>query len=96
MIRKLILHSSICLSHNRPNQFSVQIHAILRAELKIVVDDSTHTPCAPHGSIGAHNEDGGIEVVEVDCVDVVVVVEGQVAVGQDDVVVVGIVGITMY
>jgi hypothetical protein len=53
----MILHSAIFLSHNRPNQFSEQIHANLRAELGTVIGDSIHSPYLPHGLIGAHNED---------------------------------------
>ncbi len=67
----MILHSSICWSHNRPNQFSEQMHANLRAELGTVIDDSRHSPCSPHGLIGTHNEDGGAAGVELDCVVVV-------------------------
>ncbi len=63
----MILHSSIWWSHNRPNQFSEQMHANLRAELGTVIDDSRHSPCSPHGLIGTHNEDGGAAGVELDC-----------------------------
>jgi hypothetical protein len=86
----MILHSSICLSHNRPNQFSEQIHANLRAERGTVTGDSTQSPCPPHGLTGVHNEASGVQF---DCVvvvgqDVVVVVgQGSVGVDQDDVVV---------
>lgn len=92
----MILHSSICLSHKRPNQLSEQIHANLRAELGTVVGDSTQSPCAPHGFTGLHNDEPSVvelgSIVVEDCDDDVV--SGQevvdedhdgVAVGQEDV-----------
>jgi len=81
----MILHSAIFLSHNRPNQFSEQIHANLRAELGTVIGDSIHSPYLPHGLIGAHNEDTWPVVVELD--SVVVVGQDGVTVGQEGVVV---------
>ncbi len=81
----MILHSAIFLSHNRPNQFSEQIHANLRAELGTVIGDSIHSPYLPHGLIGAHNEDTWPIVVELD--PVVVVGQDGVTVGQEGVVV---------
>ena len=76
----MTLHSSICLSHNRPNQFSEQTHANLRGESTVLCDDSTHWPCSPHGLLGTHNDEEGIAVV----VGVgFVVAADQVTVGKD-------------
>jgi len=80
----VILHSSIYLSHNLPNQFSEQTHANLRAERRTVIGDSRNSPCSSHGLTGAHNEDGEASVFQLDFV---------IVLGQE-----GVVsgGLTMY
>jgi len=67
-MKRVILHSSTCFSHNLPNQFSEQIHANLRDERGTVIGDSTHSPCPPHGLTGAHNEDDELSVGQLDSV----------------------------
>jgi len=80
----MILHSSIYLSHNLPNQFSEPIHGNLRVGRWTVIGDSRNSPCPSHGLIGAYNEDGEASVVQLHFV----VVVGQEGVASD--------GLTMY
>jgi len=83
-----VVKSVIGLSHNRPNQFSEQIHANLRAEFGTFEDDSMHSPWSPHGLIGLHNDNGEKSVVELDSSVVVLEDDDDVDETHDGVVVV--------
>lgn len=73
--REVILHSSICRSQNLPNQFSEQTHPNRRGAVgNVLVVDSMQVPCSPHGLIGSHSDEDGVEVVRIGSGVVVVVV----------------------